>query len=273
MSIASRLMQTESPWNPKVILGRMVARILPTATLHSFKRHYYAYLLRHERQEWAERDQVVVGHLIAPGDVVIDIGASIGGYTKYLSTRVGTQGCVYSFEPNPEIFDFLSHNVKILKLSNVEIFNVAISDRAGSAQLSIPRYRWGSECHYDATLENTADSRCRSVSVPTATLDSLLGDKNISFIKCDVNYHELPCLLGAKSLLERCNPGMLIEIFPDPDTPTTTAYQAFALMQGMGYQAYWFDGTKLRLRLGGEKSQNYFFLTAKHLPRLAQFGV
>src|SRR5215475_14729272 len=106
MSLTNKLMHTESPWNPKVMIGRLVTRLLPDTALHALKRRYYGYLVKREPENWAERDQVVVDHLIAPGDSVIDIGASIGEYTRYLSSKVGPQGHVYSFEPNPETFDF-----------------------------------------------------------------------------------------------------------------------------------------------------------------------
>src|SRR5258708_2317325 len=118
MWITRKLMQTESAWNPKVMAGRGATRMLPERTLHSLQKRYYAYVLKN-RLGVAERDRLLVGHLISTGDAVVDIGASIGGYTRYFSEKVGGQGNVYSFEPNPSTFDFLSYNVEALKLANV----------------------------------------------------------------------------------------------------------------------------------------------------------
>lgn len=272
MWITRKLMQTESPWNPKIMAGRLLTKVLPEPVLHSFRKYYYAYLLKH-KLTFPENDQVLAGHLVSRGNSVADIGASIGGYTKFLSEKVGPEGHVYSFEPNPSTFDFLAHNVAALGLSNVHTFNAAVSDVTGSAELKIPRYRWGSECHYDARIDGPIKSEWRSVTVKTATLDSFLNDKEISFIKCDANYHELAVLRGAADLIERCKPAMLIEINPNPDDTTTSAYQSFALLRAAGYEAYWLDGDKLRPRLNGERSQNYFFLTPSHLERLSTAGV
>jgi FkbM family methyltransferase len=265
-------MQTESEWNPKVMVGRVVTRVLPDSALHLLQKHYYTYVLRHKLGV-PERDQTLAGHLVSAGDSVVDVGASIGGYTRFLSEKVGPKGHVYSFEPNPPTFDFLAHNVAAFKLSNVALFNVAVSDAAGSAELRIPRYRWGSECHYDARLDGPIRPEWRGVTVKTDTLDSLLQNQMISFIKCDANYHELACLRGAPGLIARCKPAMLIEINPNPDNPETSAYQTFALLRRAGYEAYWFDGAKLRRRLEGEKSQNYFFLMPKHVDALSRIGV
>ncbi len=272
MWITRKLMQTESEWNPKVMVGRAVTRILPESALHLLKRRYYAYVLRH-KLNIPERDQMLAGRLVSEGDSVVDVGASIGGYTKFLSEKVGAQGHVYSFEPNPPTFDFLTHNVAALRLANVDAFNVAVSDAVGSAELKIPRYRWGSECHYDARLDGPIRPEWRSVKVKTGTLDSFLANRTISFIKCDANYHELACLRGATELIERCKPAMLIEINPNPDDPATSAFETFALLRRADYKAYWFDGDKLHRRREGEKSQNYFFFTPGHLEFLSVAGV
>jgi len=270
-SIGRRFLSTESEWNPKVILGRALVAVLPESALHRVKKAYYAYLLRHTPDSWEERDTVAVKYLVGPGDSVIDIGASIGGYTRFLSGIVGPSGHVYSFEPNPPIYDFLSHNVKELKLENVKLFSSALSDKKGTASIAIPRYRWGSECHYDATLEaKRARPDCRQVDVTVNTLDSFFAKRpeKIAFVKCDVNYHELACLRGGLETLRRFKSAMLIEILPDPDKAGGPAAQVFELLEENGYEGYWFDGEGLRKRQRGERSQNYFFLTREHVDKL-----
>lgn len=270
-SIGRKFMSTESEWNPKVVLGRAIVAVLPERALHGFKKAYYAYLLSHSPESWQEKDSTVVKHLVRAGDSVIDIGASIGEYTKFLSTLVGPSGHVYSFEPNPPTYDFLSHNVRKLNLGNVELFNSALSDMKGTASIAIPRYRWGSECHYDATLEvKRTNSNCRRVDVMVSTLDSFFADRQekIAFFKCDVNYHELACLRGGLQTLCRSKPSILIEILPDPDKRGSPAAHVFELLAQNGYEGYWFDGERLRRRHHGERSQNYFFLTPEHVIKL-----
>jgi len=269
--IGRKFMSTESEWNPKVLLGRTVVAILPEKTLHRVKKTYYSFLLEHLPKDWQEQDAGLVEYLVHAGDRVIDIGASIGGFTKLLSSLVGPAGRVYSFEPNPPIYDFLSHNVRRLKLSNVEIFKCALSDKQGTTTMVTPRYRWGSECHYDATLEaNRAEVDCRRAEIATSTLDSFSFDRGerITFIKCDVNYHELACMRGGLQTIRKCAPALLIEILPNPDKIGGPAAQVFELLERCGYVGYWFDGQRLRKRERGERSQNYFFLTPAHIDQL-----
>src|SRR5271157_476572 len=270
-AIGRRFMSTESEWNPKVALGRAVVAVLPERTLHLLKKNYYGYLLSHMPDSWQEKDASFVEHLVCAGDSVIDIGASIGGYTRYLSKLVGQSGHVYSFEPNPPIYEYLSHNVRKLKLNNVKLSDFALSDRQGTARIVIPRYRWGSECHYDATLEaKWAGPDCRQVDVMVSTLDSFFADceERVSFIKCDVNYHELACLRGGLETLRRSKPAIMIEILPDPDQTGSQAAQVFELLEQNGYEPYCFDGQRLRKRKRSECVQNYFFLTREHTSRL-----
>jgi predicted rRNA methylase YqxC with S4 and FtsJ domains len=86
MWIARKLMQTESEWNPKVMMGRVATRVLPESVLHILQKNYYAYVLKHKLGA-AEHDQTLVGLLVSEGDWVVDVGASIGGYTKFRSPR------------------------------------------------------------------------------------------------------------------------------------------------------------------------------------------
>ena len=270
-AVSRKFMLTESEWNPKVLLGRTAVAVLPEGVLHQVKKNYYAFLIARMPEDWQEKDASLLKYLAQAGDSVVDIGASIGGFTKLLSSIVGPAGRVYSFEPNPPTYDFLSHNVKRLQLRNVELFSLALSDKQGTMTMVTPRYRWGSECHYDATLESDrAQASCRRTEIAVATMDSVFVAKQqrITFIKCDVNYHELACLSGGVSTISRFRPALLVEVLPNPDRAGSPAAQVFELMERHGYAGYWFDGKHLRKRQRGERSQNYFFLTPEHVNRL-----
>ena len=271
-----KLLSTESEWNPKVMIGRAVVSVLPDKALHAVKRPYYAYLARRTSENYlVEADIQVAKHLVRQGDQVVDIGAAIGAFTKVLSGWVGASGKVYSFEPIPPMFDFLSNNVRKLRLNNVELLNCAVSDVKGTTSMVIPKYRWGSECWYDARMETeAADSALRHFNIPTVTLDAYFADRpaQLSFVKCDANYHELACMRGALQTLRSSKPALLIEILSDPDVPATAAFQTFALLQAEGYRPFWFDGRAVRLRRPSERSQNYFFLNQAHIEMLRSSG-
>ena len=53
----------------------------------------------------------IIKHLVSPGDIVLDIGANIGTYAKYLSGLVGQSGKVNSVEPVPQTYAILCYGV------------------------------------------------------------------------------------------------------------------------------------------------------------------
>jgi FkbM family methyltransferase len=265
------------------MVGRAAVCVLPDRLLHPLKKAYYCRLVRYLPKDFLETDALLVKHLVSAGHQVVDVGASIGCFTKLLSELVGELGRVYSFEPTAPTFDFLSNNVQRLGLQNVELFNCAVSDTEGTGTMVIPTYRWGSECYYDARLETaqihgghkSVNPSWRSLQVRTRILDSFFGNggTQISFIKCDADFHELAILRGALRTLRHSKPALLIEIAPNPDDQESSAFETFALLRSEGYQPYCFDGTTLHPRRLGERSQNYFFLTPSHVAALQEKGV
>jgi FkbM family methyltransferase len=212
--------------------------------------------------------------LVSSGDSVLDIGANIGQYSRLLSSWVGPTGHVYAFEPIPQIFDFLTNNVRKLGLGNIEPLNFALSDEESATTMVIPTYRWGSECWYDAQVKTgETNPAWREIQVRSRKLDSFFEERGsaplISFVKCDANFHELAVLRGAMRTIRNSQPAMLIEVNPDPDDAASTAFSTFELLRAAGLNPYWFDGDKLIPRKPGERSQNYFFLAPKHVTALS----
>jgi hypothetical protein len=174
-------------------------------------------------------------------------------------------GTVNSYSVNPGVFQFAS---RVGLCRALELCDCALSDRSGVASIAIP---WGSECHYDATLESRrANPNCRQVEVPVCTLDFFVcGSRRRDF------FHQAPCELsrvalpsGALQMIRRSKPAILIEILPNPDKAGSPAAEVFEVFRENGYEPYWFDGERLRRRKPGERSQNYFFLTRERFDQL-----
>jgi len=260
--------------NVKTIFKALVRRALPEKILQIVKKVYYKRLLCVFTEE-DETSFKVIKYLVEHGDQVVDIGANIGVYTTFLSELVGDSGRIYGIEPIPLTFDILSSNVKRLGLKNVELMNYAISNTNSSVTMEIPLYESGGENFYRSRItDKNTNSSLRKVKVESKTIDSLFSELpcNISFIKCDVEGHELQCIKGAMKTIEKSKPALLIEISGDPDSPKSTSYEVFKLLTEEGYEAYWFDVTNLKKRHFGDKSINYFFLLPKHIRVLQKNG-
>lgn len=252
----------------KRLLKRTAWKILPHSTVQLIKKRHYLRLLRSPLLE-KEPDLRVVRYLVKPGDTVIDIGANIGVYSKILSELVGPEGHVYSIEPFPSTFEILCYNVRKLRLDNVEPINVAVSDSQAIVTMSLPYDSSGAETHYRASIvtDSPKKGKTETVNVQATTIDSrfLSAPGTISFIKCDVEGHELACIKGAAKFLAQSKTAWLIEVSGEPDDTDSAAHHVFKILYDHSYSAWWYDGSKLIKRRPGDKSTNYFFLKDNHI--------
>jgi FkbM family methyltransferase len=219
----------------------------------------------------------VLQALVQPGHCALDLGANAGWYSRILSELVGPAGRVYSLEPVPPTFALLVRSVRKLRLDNVEPINSAASDRCGSIVMEVPAYEGGGDNFYQAHIvqDATDSSARRQFRVTAISVDALLRDmtRPVTFIKCDVEGHEWAAIRGAADLIQRWRPAMLVEVTTDPDVSRTPGHDLVAWLHEAGYRAYRFDGRGLVARRPGDRSVDYFFLTARHLPLLEQAQV
>ena len=249
---------------------QFIAVLLPRPVLIAIKKRYYLRLLR-STQVPREDDMKALEHLLRLGDFALDVGAFVGFYAQRLAQLVGPAGEVWSFEPVPETFAVLSYAVKCLPLSNVRVFPYALSDADGPAHMEIPHYHGGGETLYDARITPDGSARnLRTVEIQRRTLDSLLAElppRPLSFMKVDVEFHELHTIRGALATIRRDHPALLIEVLRSPEEPGEQRDLMTLLVQE-GYSPFRFDGKKFFPRAVGDKSQNLFFLTATHLQKV-----
>ena len=251
-------------------LKKLAVQLLPRPILLWGKKQYYAYAV----PKFWEADVEPIKCFIQPGDSVIDLGANIGWYSTVLSRLVGERGKVYAVEPIPDTFDLLSSVIKKLGLKNVELFNCAVSDSNGFAVMEIPKHEYGGENFYMARIVSgkSSEPSLDKDEVPLRSLDSLLPGQlpeGVTFVKCDVEGHELAVLKGAYQFFEKVKPAMMIEVTGTAEMQDAPNNEFYTIMKGYGYVPYWFDGKNLRKRVKGHWSVNYFFLQAGHLQKVA----
>ena len=252
----------------KRLLKRTAWKILPHSIIQFIKKRHYLRLLCSQSLE-KEPELRVVRYLVKSGDTVIDIGANIGVYSKILSELVGPDGHIYSIEPFPSTFEILCYNVRKLHLDNVEPINVAISDSQGVVTMAIPYDSSGAETHYRASIatDYAEKGKTKETNIKATTIDYrfLSASETISFIKCDVEGHELACIKGAVKFLTQSQAAWFIEVSGEPDDTDSAAHYVFKILKDQDYSAWWYNGSKLRKRRPGDKSTNYFFLKDNHV--------
>jgi FkbM family methyltransferase len=77
---------------------------------------------------WLNREYEEIGFFIESDELVIDIGAHIGLFTIYAS-QFCKNGKIISCEPIKENFELLKENLSMNNLSNIVLYNNAITDK------------------------------------------------------------------------------------------------------------------------------------------------
>jgi FkbM family methyltransferase len=140
--------------------------------------------------------------------VLVDVGASTGSFSLLALNVPGM--AVHAVEPNPIALKVLRSNVAINGLDDrVTIYPVAASDYDGDGMLKVPQsVTWAAVACLGEPRR--ADLEWVNEPVRVAQLDSL-GIEQCDFVKVDTEGNELNVLKGARGLIERCNPALLIE--------------------------------------------------------------
>jgi FkbM family methyltransferase len=160
----------------------------------------------------AEETRVVMD-LVHPGYVAIDAGANYGWYTTLLSRLVGPAGAVHAFEAMPSTTGTLRNNCTLNGCKNVIINQCALGDHVGTAIIhDRPDGASG-----DASLFPLVPGKGHPLTCEMQTLDNYFMQTGLSrcdFIKCDIEGAELLFLKGARNVLKRHQPTILLEINP-----------------------------------------------------------
>jgi FkbM family methyltransferase len=161
-------------------------------------------------EHYGEREVRLLPQLIKPDTVAIDVGSHLGDYTYILCKHLGKKGRVIAIEPVADLAHQLEIAARRLRLP-VTVHHCALSSKSGQADLLIPTDK---TLLAFATLEPRAAGSGKSFRVPMRTLDDICRDVDapISFVKIDVEGHEMEVLRGGVETLKKHRPTLLIEI-------------------------------------------------------------
>ncbi len=160
---------------------------------HAFPVYNIIYPFFKRRQD--KQEIALMQQYIRKGDIVLDIGANIGFYTRILSELVCDTGKVYAFEPDKQNFAYLQQNAGHLR--NVVFHNKAVSNKTGkitlyhSDLLNVDHKTYPTE-HYTSTSE-----------IECVAMDDIIPDHKVDFIKIDIQGYEYAAFQGMEQLFRK----------------------------------------------------------------------
>ena len=179
----------------------------------------------------------------------LDIGVYRGVYSYKLSQNFKN---IHSFEPNPLLFPYLEKNLKKI-ISNVILYNMALSNDNGVAELKLPLrsksiFKDNIEELFQlgaATMHPNNDIReYKKVPIQTRKLDDISINNKIGFIKIDVEGHEKNVLTGGEILIKENQPIMLIEI--EERHTKKPILETINFVKSLNYECYYLSNNDLK---------------------------
>jgi len=174
------------------------------------------------------------------GVFAIDCGANVGIHTVEWSKLMTDWGWILSIEAQERLYYALAGNVALNNCFNVQAIRAAVG--ATDGVINIPKLDFFQPARFGSLElkprqgtefigQKVSYDQSDLVQVPAMRLDSL-NLSRVDFIKLDVEGMEVETLEGAKQLLSKHRPFLVIEIIKSDQAKMA------ALLRSLGYNIY-----------------------------------
>ena len=147
-------------------------------------------------------------------ETFVDMGGYVGDtIERFLFAQNGSFDKIYVFEPGKVQINALKCRIQRLVKEwaidekDIVIENMAIGEKVEEAFIE-ENINSLASMHINYSLGN---------KISVCSLDEYFKDKNVSFIKVDIEGNEYESLKGAENLIKRCRPKMAISVYHKPD--------------------------------------------------------
>ncbi len=159
-------------------------------------------------------------------EAFVDAG-SLDGKTSidFVKWSKGDYSAIYAFEPNPKMIQECMDTLNMLSCNKVYFYNCAL---------------WNCKCKLNFNNESRSKwDACVSnegiVSVDANSLDNIIGQNKVTFIKLDVEGSELETLMGAAEIIKRDRPRMAISVYHKKDDLFAVAHYLMSLVNDYNF--------------------------------------
>ena len=190
---------------------------------------------------------------VRPGDVIWDIGANVGLYTRLFLTWSAPNGSVIAFEPFPPTFEILKGEITSGETGGrVKLEQVALSARRGKAKFEVGRDKNGQLVSTTAHLAEDSSSGGHYIEVEVDTVDGIRKEKSFpvpNIVKIDVEGFEEDVLRGGAATFGHpaCR-HVLVEVHfgrIDERGMGSAAGRIVRMLRDWGYAIQWVDASHL----------------------------
>jgi FkbM family methyltransferase len=144
-------------------------------------------------------EETTIEYIKSIGGNIIHAGAGFGDFLPAL------KDCnkVFTFEPNPLMYQCCLETINLNNLTNISLYTYALGEYDGKSELKI-KDKSGLEMGPRSEIGD-------GIGIKMVKLDTFIVEK-IDLIHLDVEGYEFEALKGAKELIERDKPIIILEI-------------------------------------------------------------
>jgi FkbM family methyltransferase len=177
--------------------------------------------------------QAAIADLVSPGQVIYDIGASVGFLTLLFASRSGVNGHVYAFEALPANVNRLKQNLELNAYQErVTVVHAAVQDRSGRTEFHPgPSAAMGK---VDGSAGRSTIEYQPGIQIEGVAVDDFVYNSENSapdMLKMDIEGGEILALPGMSRLLRENHPILMVELH-GPDAARIT----WQLLKEEGYK-------------------------------------
>lgn len=151
----------------------------------------------HQEQYFEER---CIKHFKNTKGCFLDAGSFDGADSiRFINSDLNQGAPIYAFEPDKVNYDICRERLE--KYENARVYNIGLSDERQQA------------CFLSKQGEMSRITNQGDCLIRIDTIDSILGENEIGFIKMDIEGYEKKAILGAKKHIENDKPNMMISVY------------------------------------------------------------
>lgn len=143
---------------------------------------------------------------------VLDVGAHIGSFTAAVNRLGHPLGRIIAFEPVPTKANWLKR-----RFPDLEVHQAAAGGGVGEITFYVDQLSSALSSMVPPGSEGIDNPTISKVQVPLTTIDAVVGNRQISFVKMDVEGAELEAIRGARQVLSDSRPILMFESGPWKD--------------------------------------------------------
>jgi FkbM family methyltransferase len=182
---------------------------------------------------WEQHLYYFYSKFIKSDDIIIDGGANIGFHSIQFA-KLANKGKVYSFEPQPLIFNVLSTNSLINGCTDIiKQYRLGLGDKEENLKMTpLSEQQFSEDCiNYGG--RGLTDSNLGEEEVELTTIDNLNLSK-LDLIKLDVQGFELKTFIGGQNTITTHHPIIFVENYTNLEEDK----KVIELLKEWGYKIY-----------------------------------